>query len=151
MEYSIVDSEVNDGWIGAHTHLWTSYTTHFPITNWAKPTDMQSGSFTASDWQKVARPAGVIKAVLVQHSPLYGYDNSYLLDCLCRNPGVFSLIARADEGLPDLGQRVRHLRESGVRGLRISPTIHSDRTPVKDPPNWLKAEQMRNLWTVASN
>jgi predicted TIM-barrel fold metal-dependent hydrolase len=43
------------------------------------------------------------------------------------------------------------LKNSGARGLRISPTIHGDRTPVADPPNWLKSEGMRALWRAAAD
>ena len=144
-------SAAKSGWIDAHTHLWTPDTQKFPLATWAKVADMQPPSFTAEEWLALARPAGVEQAVLVQHSPLYGYDSSYLLDCCQHYPGTFSLIGRIDERLPDLDDRLRQQRKQGLRGLRISPTVHGDRTSVLDPPNWLKASEMRALWRAAAD
>ena len=138
------------GWIDAHTHVWSDDTQRFPVGRWVNPAEMNPRSFTAEDWLRVAGPAGVSRAVLVQHSPYFGNDPSYLTDCCRRYPGVFSVIGRVDDHEPDLRGRIRNLRGQGVRGLRISPTIHGDRTPVDDPPNWLKSDGMRTLWREAA-
>ncbi len=139
------------GWIDAHTHLWTTDTQKFPLATWTKSAEMQPASFTAEEWFQLARPVGVERAVLVQHSPFYGYDSSYLLDCCQRYPGTFSLIGQIDERLPDLAKRLRQQRNQGLRGLRITPTNYGDRTAILDPPNWLKAPEMQKLWRAAAD
>jgi predicted TIM-barrel fold metal-dependent hydrolase len=139
-----------DGWIDGHTHVWTDDTKRFPVGPWVKPAERVPRHFTAEEWLAVANPLGIRRAVLVQHSPYYGNDSSYLIDCCRRYPGVFSVIGRIDEHEPDLRGRVRLLKSQGIRGLRISPTIHGDRTPVADPPNWLKSVGMRTLWREAA-
>lgn len=141
----------DDGWIDAHVHVWTDETDRFPVGRWVNPSDMSPRRFAAEDWLSLAKSAGVRRAIIVQHSPYFGNDSSYLFDCRRRYPNVFSIIGRVDEHEPDLAARVRFLRQQGARGLRISPTIHGDRTPVADPPNWLKSEGMRTLWRAAAN
>ncbi len=138
------------GFIDAHSHVWSPDIERFPLGPWAVKEQMKPASFTAEQLLELARPHGVDRFVLVQHSPLHGYDPAYLLDCQRRHPGVFAVIAMIDERRPDLPQRLSRLREQGVRGIRINPGIHGDRTPVADPPNWLKAAPMRALWVQAT-
>ena len=48
--------------------------------------------------------AGVDKALLVQIGGIY--DNSYLIECMRRFPGRFSVVAMVDTDLPDAPQRL---------------------------------------------
>ena len=144
------DDATRAGYIDAHTHVWSDDLTRYPLGAWAKPADMKPPTFTADEFLAVARPHGVTRAVLIQHAPLHGYDNSYILDCARENPGVFSVVAMINERTPLLLQRLRNLRNAGARGIRIGPTKHADRTLNIDPPNWLKAKSMQALWKHAA-
>jgi predicted TIM-barrel fold metal-dependent hydrolase len=70
--------------------------------------------------------SGVSHAVLVQPS-LYGFDNSYLADCIRRHPNQFAAVGmidvRAEDALPRLSYWVQ---ERGIGGLRIAPLLLSE-------------------------
>ncbi len=138
------------GFIDCHSHVWPSDTVRYPLGEWASKEDMSPAEFTAEDLLKVARPNGVDRAVLIQHAPYYGYDAAYLIDCAKRYPGVFSIVGMIDERQPKLEQRLTELRKQGVRGIRIGPTKHADRTPIAEPMRWLEAAGMRELWKLAA-
>ena len=57
--------------------------------------------------------AGVDKALLVQIGGIY--DNSYLIECMRRFPGRFSVVAMVDTDLPDAPQRLEELSREGDR------------------------------------
>lgn len=138
------------GLIDSHCHLWSGDLQRFPIAPWADKDKMEPASFTAEELWDTARPHGVDRVVIVQHSPYFGYDPAYLVDCWRRFPGAFAIVGMIDERQPDLASRLKGLAEQGVRGIRISPKLHGDRTPVADPPNWLNAPRMKDLWTEAT-
>lgn len=138
------------GWIDAHSHVWTPDTDKFPLGAWNKKSELKPASFTATELLGIANPLGVDRVVLIQHAPYHGYDNSYVLDCAKRYPGVFSVVAMIDERLPKVAARLKKLKQQGTRGIRIGPTKHADRTLVKDPPKWLEAKGQQALWKAAS-
>jgi predicted TIM-barrel fold metal-dependent hydrolase len=140
-----------DGYIDAHSHVWTSDTQRFPLGPWITPDKMEPASFTAEQLLATAAPCGVDRVVIIQHAPYYGDDNAYLIDCWQRYPGRFSIVAIVDERRNDLADHLRSLKSHGVRGIRIGPSRYADRTPVKDPDNWLKAPTMNNLWVQATD
>lgn len=146
-----IDDEIRAGYIDAHTHVWSDDLARYPLGSWAKPADMKPPTFTANEFLAIARPHGVTRAVLIQHAPLHGYDNSYILDCAREHPGLFSVVAMINERTPGLRKRLSNLRDAGARGIRIGPTKHADRTLNPDPPNWLKADGMRALWKHAAD
>jgi len=139
------------GYIDAHSHVWTSDTRRFPLGPWITPDKMDPASFTAEQLLAIAEPCGVDRAVIIQHAPYYGDDNSYLIDCAKRHPGRFSIVAIVDERRNDLADHLRILKGQGIRGIRIGPARYADRTMVKDLDNWLKAPAMHNLWVQATD
>jgi predicted TIM-barrel fold metal-dependent hydrolase len=150
---SLIGAEASEpfpGDIDAHSHVWSRDLNRYPLGSWAKPADMQPASFTAEEFLAIAHANGVDRAVLIQHAPLHGYDNSYILDCAKAYPGVFSVVAMIDERLPRVGERLTDLARQGARGIRIGPTKHADRTPNADPPKWLEAPGMVALWEHAA-
>lgn len=138
------------GDIDAHSHVWSNDLKRYPLGPWAKPADMKPASFSAEEFLAIARASGIDRAVLIQHAPLHGYDNSYVLDTAKKFPGVFSVVAMIDERLPHLGERLDAHERQGARGIRIGPTMHADRTPNADPPKWLEAPGMVALWEHAA-
>jgi predicted TIM-barrel fold metal-dependent hydrolase len=138
------------GYIDAHSHVWTADTTPFPLGPWITSDHMDPPDFTAERLLALAEPHGVGRVVLIQHAPYYGDDNSYLIDCARRFPGRFAVVAVVDERRDDLADHLRHLKDQGVRGLRIGPARYADRTMVRDPARWLEAAAMRSLWARAT-
>lgn len=138
------------GDIDAHSHVWSDDLERYPLGPWATPADMKPATFTAEQLMAIMKTNGVGRAVLIQHAPLHGYDNRYILDCAHKYPGVFSVVAMINERTPSLRERLRDLRDQGARGIRIGPTKHADRTLNVDPPNWLNAPGMQLLWQHAA-
>ena len=67
--------------------------------------------------------AGVDKASLVQ---IRGeYDNSYLIECMRRFPGRFSVVAMVDTELPDAPSILEGLVRQGCEGVRLGPLTRS--------------------------
>ena len=139
------------GYIDAHSHVWSPQTDRFPLGPWITKEKMEPASFTAEELLAVAEPCGVRQVVLIQHAPYYGDDNAYLIDCARRFPGRFSIVAIVEERRNDLAEHLRSLKRLGVRGIRIGPGRHADRSLVKEPIHWLKATAMRKLWTLATD
>ncbi|MFN3166191.1 MAG: amidohydrolase family protein [Phycisphaeraceae bacterium] len=138
------------GDIDAHAHVWSDDLERYPLGPWATRAEMKPATFTADELLAIMNRNGVGRAVLIQHAPLHGYDNAYILDCARRYPGVFSVVAMINERTANLCERLRDLRDQGARGIRIGPTKHADRTLNVDPPNWLNAPGQQALWKHAS-
>jgi L-fuconolactonase len=66
-----------------------------------------------------ADSAGVRKAALVQVSTYYGIDNSYLADCIAKNPNRFVGVCSINTIAPDNVQVLDGWMRRGLSGLRI--------------------------------
>lgn len=107
--------------IDAHSHIWTPDTAHYPLASGFRRANMEPASFTVEELQRLMKPAGVNRVVLIQMS-FYGHDNSYMLDTIKRFPGQFSGVAVINQdGMQPEAEMVR-LKALGVRGFRIYPT-----------------------------
>ena len=65
----------------------------------------------------------VDKAVLIQINGMY--DNSYLIECMRRFPGRFSVVALVDTDNLDAPQRLAEWVEQGVEGIRLRSAARS--------------------------
>ena len=107
--------------IDIHSHVIAADTTRYPFT----PLGEQQ-----SDWSR-ERPvsvekmiadmdeAGVAKAVLVQASTCYGYDNSYVADAVAAHPARFTGVFAVDVTQPDAANRIRQWMRKRAGGLRV--------------------------------
>jgi predicted TIM-barrel fold metal-dependent hydrolase len=73
----------------------------------------------------------------------YGFDNSYMLDCIRQFPGVFSGIAQVNEQGRDPAGEMKRLKDLGVRGVRIRP-------PRRGAQGWLDGAGMRAMWAAGA-
>jgi predicted TIM-barrel fold metal-dependent hydrolase len=89
--------------------------------------------------------SGVSQAVLVQPS-LYGFDNSYIADCVRQYPNRLAAVGMVDVEAVDACERLAFwVRERGIRGLRIAPLLpsqadvlcHAGMARVWDQAAWL--------------
>lgn len=129
-------------WIDAHAHVWSDDVARWPLAGQQTAADLAPRRFLPEDLFALARPEGVGRVVLIQHSVYHLWDNRYLIDCAQRFPGRFAVLGMIDDRQPQPAQKLRALHRQGVRGLRITPRIHG--------PTWLEGEGMAALWETAA-
>ncbi len=132
-----------EGYIDAHSHLWTPDTVKYPLAPGFKKSDMKPASFTPEQLFAHCQPEGVNRIVAIQMS-YYRFDNSYMLNMIARHPGVFRGVAIVDESLADVGQKMKALAKQGVTGFRI--------TRGEQPlVSWINSSGMERLWKTAAD
>ncbi|MCI0363236.1 MAG: amidohydrolase [Phycisphaerales bacterium] len=129
-------------YVDAHVHVWTTDFERYPLAAGFSQDQMSPPSFTPDDVLALARPLGVRRIVLIQMN-FYGFDNSYMLDCMRQHPGVFSGIAQVDEHGAGPACEMRRLKAQGVRGVRIFPSR-------RGMSNWLDGPGMHAMWSTAA-
>ena len=105
-------------YIDAHVHVWTDDLDAYPLAESYTQIDMQPETFYPEDILRHALPSGVNRVVLIQMS-YYGFDNSYMLDVMEKQPDVFSGIAIIDWNGAHPDEDMRRLAGRGVRGFRV--------------------------------
>jgi predicted TIM-barrel fold metal-dependent hydrolase len=130
-------------YIDAHVHVWTPDVERYPLAAGFSKDQMSPPSFTPDELLALSKPLGVSRIVLIQMN-FYGFDNSYMLDCMRKYPGVFSGIAQVDEQGADPAAEMRRLKELGIRGVRIRP-------PRRGAQGWLDSAGMTSMWAAAAN
>lgn len=129
-------------WIDAHSHIWTPDTSTFKLAPGMTVDDLAPSSFTDKELLAVARPEGVGRVVLIQHTLFHGYDNSYLIDAWRRHPNLFRVVGMVDDLRPNAGRAMQEFLKQGVTGFRIKP-----RTGIT---HWLQTEGMQEMWRTAA-
>jgi predicted TIM-barrel fold metal-dependent hydrolase len=128
--------------IDAHSHIWTPDTVRYPLGPGWRKLNMAPASFTAEELMAHAKPVGVDRVVLIQMS-FYGYDNSYMLDAIRKQPEAFRGVAVIDQDGPRPDLEMRQLKSQGVRGFRI----YAKNQPVE---RWLSSETMHRMWSTGA-
>lgn len=129
-------------YIDAHSHVWTPDTGHYPLAAGFRRANMEPRSFTVEELQAQMKPVGVNRVVLIQMS-FYGFDNSYMLDCMQRFPGMFSGVAVIDQNALEPEKEMLRLKKLGVRGFRIYP----QNQPVA---RWLDSDGLRKMFAYGT-
>ena len=80
--------------------------------------------------------------VLVQSSA-FGWDNTYMVECLERFPGRFRAIGLVDPLAPDNARHLEHWMARGLSGFRFHPLYYPDE------PSWVDAPANDPLWDAA--
>jgi predicted TIM-barrel fold metal-dependent hydrolase len=129
--------------IDTHVHVW--------------PLDDQPGHRPAKD-AKVRAPSaaapvewlledmdeyGIAGCVLVQSSA-FGWDNTYMVECLDRYPGKFKAIGLVDPLGADNARDLETWTARGLSGFRLHPLYYPDE------PSWIDAPQSDALWRAAA-
>jgi L-fuconolactonase len=131
-----------DGYVDAHSHIWTDDVRKYPLVNDQPASKLIPRTFTADELLAIARPLGVSRVVLIQHRPYFGVDNRYLADMMAAHPGVFSGVAciAAEEASPD--REMVRLKGLGFLGFRITPGEGgADR--------WANSAGINSMWRIA--
>ena len=66
-------------WIDAHSHIWTPDTSRFRLQQGVTTDDLAPRSFDDRELMTIARPLGVERVVLIQHTLFHGFDNLHSL------------------------------------------------------------------------
>jgi predicted TIM-barrel fold metal-dependent hydrolase len=119
----------SEDFIDSHVHIWTNDFQKYPLAAGFTREEMKPATFLPADILRLAQPSGVNRVVLVQMS-YYGFDNSYMLDAIRRQPQAFRGIAVIDWKASRPDETMRKLSREGVRGFRIYPSNES-------PATWL--------------
>lgn len=133
-------------WIDAHSHIWPPDADKFPLAPGQTPKDLNPPSFTDDQLMAVARPEGVGRVVLIQHSVYHLWDNSYLLDAVRRHPTTFRVQGMVDDHRPNPGAAMRQLLARGVTGFRITPFVR----PRDMQAGWLDTPGMAEMWRTGA-
>ncbi|MFT5027981.1 MAG: putative TIM-barrel fold metal-dependent hydrolase [Candidatus Binatia bacterium] len=123
------------GIIDAHVHVWTPNLKKYPLWEGYTREDMKPPSFTPEQLFAHCQPEGVDRIVLIQMS-YYRFDNSYMLDCMERFPGVFGAVGIVDwfGGRPDAD--MARLAKRGVRGFRVTNRDAADKSKWIETPGF---------------
>ncbi len=132
-----------EGFIDAHSHIWTRDVDKFPLAEGKTVADLAPASFTAEELLQVAKPENVDRVVLICHHPYYGFNNRYLLDTATRYPDKFRIVGALDEKQPQVDARMRDLLKQRVTGFRISPLVSGEA--------WLDSPGMDAMWRTAAD
>ncbi|MCZ2343010.1 MAG: amidohydrolase family protein [Bacteroidales bacterium] len=139
-------AEASLPWIDAHSHIWPAETDRYPLAPGLTKKDLAPASFTDEELMKLARPEGVGRVVLIQHSIYHLWDNSYLTDAVKRHPKLFRIQGMVDDHAPQPGAAMRKLLPQGVTGFRITPFV---RKP-EEQPKWLETPGMVEMWQTGA-
>lgn len=133
-------------WVDAHSHIWPPDVDKYPLAPGQTKKDLDPPSFTDQELLRVARPEGVGRVVLIQHSVYHLWDNSYLVDAVKRQPKLFRVQGMVDDHKPDPKAAMKKLLPLGVTGFRITPFVR----PKDEQPKWLDTPGMAEMWTTAA-
>uniref|UniRef100_A0A7C4QPM1 Amidohydrolase n=1 Tax=Schlesneria paludicola TaxID=360056 RepID=A0A7C4QPM1_9PLAN len=132
-------------WIDAHSHIWPPTADRYPLAPGITIKDLDPPSFTDDELMALARPEGVGRVVLIQHSVFHLFDNSYLIDAVKRHPTRFRVVGMVDDHQPQAGAAMKRLLPQGVTGFRITPFIRKEH-----PERWLDTPGMQEMWQTAA-
>jgi predicted TIM-barrel fold metal-dependent hydrolase len=124
--------------IDAHVHLWDKPDPKYPLAAGFTEADRKPLTFTPDELFHHCKPQGVQRIVLIQMN-FFGFDNSYMMDCIRNYPGVFAGVAVVDENQPDVVNTMKELAKENVRGFRL----YADKANVDA---WSRSEGMKRMW-----
>ncbi len=133
-------------WIDAHSHIWPPDVDKFPLAPGQTKADLKPPSFTDDELMAIARPEGVGRVVLIQHSVYHLFDNSYLIDAVRRHPKLFRVQGMVDDHQPHAGDTMKKLLPQGVTGFRITPFVRKN----EDQAKWLESPGMIEMWKTGA-
>ena len=107
--------------IDTHTHVIATDTRRYPLaplygkqSDWSAEHPIDYADMVAAD-----KAAGVDKAVLVQASSAYAFDNSYVADAVAAHPERFTGVFSIDVVTPDAVGKMKHWMGKRMTGMRI--------------------------------
>jgi predicted TIM-barrel fold metal-dependent hydrolase len=130
--------------IDGHVHVWTLEPERYAWQPTLAHVPIPTRPATAEALIAEMDQAGVSRTVLVQHS-VYGWDNSYLCDCLERYPERFAGICLVDPRSERAADDLRYwCQERGCHGVRLNLIAELD-------ASWALGPARQVLWQAAAD
>jgi predicted TIM-barrel fold metal-dependent hydrolase len=133
--------------IDTHPHVISPDTQKYPLdplggkqSSWS-----QSHSLTHEELIAAMDEAGVAKAVVVQASTAYGYDNSYLADAVAAHPDRFTGVFAIDVLAPDAIKKIEYWQGKNLTGLRL----FTAGSTMEGQSDWLNDPRTHAMWAHA--
>ncbi len=127
--------------IDTHVHVWALDDLHRPAPDARIPHPTEA---VPVEWLLDDMAAfGIDHCVLVQSSA-FGWDNTYMIECLERYPGRFRAIGLVDPLSPNNVRDLRHWMKRGLCGFRLHPLYYPDH------PTWVDTPEHDLLWQAAA-
>jgi predicted TIM-barrel fold metal-dependent hydrolase len=127
--------------VDTHVHVWALDDQHRPAPDARinPPTEADPVEWLIDDMAEYQ----VDRCVLVQSSA-YGWDNTYMVECLERYPGRFKAIGLVDPLRATNGDNLRFWMARGLSGFRLHPLYYPDE------PCWIDSAAHDALWDAAA-
>jgi L-fuconolactonase len=129
----------------SHAHINTTDVARYPVApvDGHLPVTALSDAFPVEALIAAMDATGVAKALMVQRSHVYGYDNSYILESAARFPDRLKTLCMIDGRVEIAAAQARDCLKRGSVGIRFME-------PEKDGGlNWLASDHARDAWQVA--
>jgi predicted TIM-barrel fold metal-dependent hydrolase len=127
--------------IDTHVHVWALDERHRPAPDAKLRPPKQAAPV---EWLLDDMAAyGIDHCVLVQSSA-FGWDNTYMVECLERYPGRFKAIGLVDPLDPRNADALRGWIARGLSGVRLHPLYYPDE------PCWIDSPAHDALWDTAA-
>ena len=135
--------------IDSHCHVIAADTTRYPHQPlFGKQSDWSAGhSLDHPEMVKANVDTGIDKAILVQASSVYGFDNSYVADSVTAHPDRFIGVFSIDVVARDAVEKMKYWMGRGLVGMRIftSGSTHAEQE------TFFADEAACPAWTFASD
>ena len=134
--------------VDTHPHVISPDTTKYPLkplggvqSSWS-----EAHSVTGEELVAAMDEAGIAKAVVVQASTAYGYDNSYLVDTVAAHPDRFTGVFAVDVLAPDAVEKIELWRSKNLTGLRL----FTAGSTMQGQSDWLSDPRTYPMWQYAN-
>ncbi|HSG65894.1 MAG TPA: amidohydrolase family protein [Gammaproteobacteria bacterium] len=133
--------------IDTHPHVISPDTRKYPLSplGGKQSTWSAEHALTHEALVAVMDEAGIAKAVVVQASTAYGYDNSYLADTVAAHPERFTGVFAVDVLAPDAIERIEYWRARNLAGLRL----FTAGSTMEGQAGWLNDPRTHAMWRHA--
>ncbi len=127
--------------IDTHVHVWALDATHQPAPDARirPPSGPCPVEWLVADMEAF----GIDHCVLIQSSA-FGWDNTYMVECLERYPGLFKAIGLVDPLGASNADDLRSWMTRGLSGFRLHPLYYPD------DQCWVDAPAHDALWNAAA-
>jgi len=133
--------------IDIHTHVISPDLGRYPVaplggkqSDWSRERPTSAATLLAA-----MDEAGVAKSAVVQASTAYGFDNSYLADCVAAHPDRFTGVFCIDMFAPDAAAQFKRWTDAGLTGMRLFTTGSTS----PGQADWLADERTFPVWELA--
>jgi L-fuconolactonase len=132
----------------SHAHLIADDHARYPpapLSGQLRPDDLKD-PMTAERLLREMDATRVERAVVVQRSHVYGFDNSYVCDAAAKYPERLSAVVSINAVEPTAAESVRHwVAERGAVGVRMMEPFKGADT------SWFASDAARAVWRAATD